>query len=89
MSQNLYAEAGAADRGDYLVHATGRRTGLREIRLGDVEPLTLANARDAARRKRLEHEDGRGPQHEKRKGCGRSANGVGMAFVTLLCVCAA
>jgi integrase len=40
---------------------------LREIRLGEVGPLTLAKARDAALRKRLEREQGKDPQLEKRK----------------------
>jgi Arm DNA-binding domain len=40
---------------------------LREIRLGDVGPLMLAKARNAALRKRLEHEEGKDPQLEKRK----------------------
>lgn len=40
---------------------------LREIRLGEVGPLTLAKARDAVARKRLEREQGKDPQLEKRK----------------------
>jgi integrase len=40
---------------------------LREIRLGDVGPLTLAKARDAAMRKRLERDQGKDPQLEKRR----------------------
>ncbi len=40
---------------------------LREIRLGDVGPLTLAKARVAALRKRLERDQGKDPQLEKRK----------------------
>jgi integrase len=40
---------------------------LREIRLGDVGPLTLAKARDAALRKRVERDQGKDPQLEKRK----------------------
>ena len=40
---------------------------LREIRLGQVGPLTLAKARDAALRKRLERDQGKDPQLEKRK----------------------
>lgn len=40
---------------------------LREILLGDVGPLTLARARDAALKKRLERQQGRDPQLEKRK----------------------
>jgi len=40
---------------------------LREIRLGEVGPLTLAKARDAALRKRLEREQGKDPQLEKRR----------------------
>ena len=40
---------------------------LREIRLGEVGPLTLAKARNAAVRKRLEREQGKDPQLEKRK----------------------
>lgn len=40
---------------------------LREILLGDVGPLTLAKARDAALKKRLERQQGRDPQLEKRK----------------------
>lgn len=40
---------------------------LREIRLGDVGPLTLAKAREATLRKRLERADGKDPQLEKRK----------------------
>jgi Arm domain-containing DNA-binding protein len=35
---------------------------LREIALGDVGPLTLAKARDAALRKRLERQQGKDPQ---------------------------
>jgi hypothetical protein len=40
---------------------------LREIILGDVGPLTLAKARDAAMKKRLERQQGKDPQLEKRK----------------------
>lgn len=40
---------------------------LREIILGDVGPLTLAKARDAAQKKRLERQQGKDPQLEKRK----------------------
>ena len=40
---------------------------LREMKLGEVGPLTLSKARDAALRKRLEREQGRDPQLEKRK----------------------
>ncbi len=40
---------------------------LREIRLGDVGALTLAKARDAAVRKRVEREQGKDPQLDKRK----------------------
>ncbi len=90
------AEAGAPDRGDYLVPQTGeeradaqcpglrvrclasgpkvffyryrsRDGALREMKLGEVGPLTLAKARDAALRKRLEREQGKDPQLEKRK----------------------
>lgn len=39
---------------------------LREVILGDVGPLTLAKARDAALRKRLEPQQGIDPQLEKR-----------------------
>ena len=45
----------------------GRDGALREIRLGQVGPLTLAKARDAALRKRLERDQGVDPQLEKRK----------------------
>lgn len=45
----------------------GRDGALREIRLGQVGPLTLAKARDAALRKRLERDQGIDPQLEKRK----------------------
>ena len=40
---------------------------LRQIRLGDVGPLTLAKARDAALKKRVERYQGKDPQLEKRK----------------------
>ena len=40
---------------------------LREIRLGEVGPLTLTKARHAVARKRLEREQGKDPQLEKRK----------------------
>ena len=40
---------------------------LREIILGDVGPLALAKARDAAMKKRLERQQGKDPQLEKRK----------------------
>jgi Arm domain-containing DNA-binding protein len=40
---------------------------LREIRLGDVGVLTLAKARDAALKKRLQQDQGKDPQLEKRK----------------------
>ena len=40
---------------------------LREIRLGDVGALTLAKARDAASKKRLQRDQGKDPQLEKRK----------------------
>lgn len=40
---------------------------LREIRLGDVGPLTLAKARDAALKKRVERDQGKDPQLQKRK----------------------
>ena len=40
---------------------------LREIRLGDVGALTLAKARDAALKNRLQRDQGRDPQLEKRK----------------------
>lgn len=40
---------------------------LREIILGEVGPLTLAKARDAALKKRLERQQGKDPQLEKRK----------------------
>ncbi len=39
----------------------------RQIRLGDVGPLTLAKARDAALKKRVERDQGKDPQLEKRK----------------------
>ena len=35
---------------------------LRKMKLGEVGPLTLAKARDAALRKRLEREQGKDPQ---------------------------
>lgn len=40
---------------------------LREIILGDVGPLTLTKARDAAMKKRVERQQGKDPQLEKRK----------------------
>jgi len=40
---------------------------LREFNLGEVGPLTLAKARHAASRKRLEREQGKDPQLDKRK----------------------
>jgi integrase len=40
---------------------------LRQIRLGDFGPLTLAKARDAALRKRLERDQGKDPQLEKQQ----------------------
>lgn len=40
---------------------------LREIILGEVGPLTLAKARDAALKKRLERQQGKDPQLEKRR----------------------
>jgi integrase len=39
----------------------------REIILGDVGPLTLAKARDAALKKRVERQQGKDPQLERRK----------------------
>jgi Arm domain-containing DNA-binding protein len=45
----------------------GRDGALPEIRLGQVGPLTLAKARDAAFRKRLERDQGIDPQLEKRR----------------------
>jgi integrase len=45
----------------------GRDGALRQIRLGDFGPLTLAKARDAALRKRLERDQGKDPQLEKRQ----------------------
>lgn len=45
----------------------GRDGALREIRLGQFGPLTLAKARDATLRKRLERDQGIDPQLEKRK----------------------
>ncbi|MBI3529306.1 MAG: integrase arm-type DNA-binding domain-containing protein [Betaproteobacteria bacterium] len=45
-----------------------RDEALREIKLGEVGPLTLAKARLAAARKRLEREQGKDPQPEKREG---------------------
>ena len=45
----------------------GRDGALRQIRLGDFGPLTLAKARDAALRKRLERDQGKDPQLEKRR----------------------
>jgi integrase len=44
-----------------------RDEALREIKLGEVGPLTLAKARLAVGRKRLEREQGKDPQLEKRK----------------------
>lgn len=44
-----------------------RDDALREIKLGEVGPLTLAKARLAVGRKRLEREQGKDPQLEKRK----------------------
>jgi Arm domain-containing DNA-binding protein len=40
---------------------------LREIRLGDVGALTLTKARDAALKRRLQRDQGKDPQLEKRK----------------------
>ncbi|MFZ5558850.1 MAG: tyrosine-type recombinase/integrase [Pseudomonadota bacterium] len=45
----------------------GRDGALRQIRLGDFGPLTLAKARDAALKKRLERDQGKDPQLEKRQ----------------------
>ena len=45
----------------------GRDGALREIRLGQFGPLTLAKARDAALKRRLERDQGMDPQLEKRK----------------------
>jgi integrase len=45
----------------------GRDGALRQIKLGEFDALTLAKARKAVERKRLEREEGKDPQLEKRK----------------------
>lgn len=45
----------------------GKDGALRQIRLGNFGALTLAKAREAAAKKRLERDEGRDPQLEKRK----------------------
>lgn len=42
---------------------------LRKMKLGEVGPLTLSKARDAALRKRLEREQGKDPQPRLLTGC--------------------
>jgi hypothetical protein len=51
----------------YFYRYRSRDEALREIKLGEVGPLTLAKARLAVGRKRLEREQGKDPQLEKRK----------------------
>lgn len=51
----------------FFYRSRSRDGALREIRLGEVAPLTLSKARDAVARKRVEREQGKDPQLEKRK----------------------
>jgi hypothetical protein len=51
----------------FFYRCRARDGALREIRLGEVGPLTLTKARDAVARKRREREQGKDPQLEKRK----------------------
>jgi integrase len=57
----------ATGRKVFFYRYRGRDGALREIRLGDVGPLTLAKARDLALKKRLEREQGKDPQLEKQR----------------------
>jgi len=57
----------ATDKRVFFYRYRSRDGALREIRLGEVGPLTLSKARDAVARKRLEREQGKDPQLEKRK----------------------
>jgi len=56
----------ASGRKVFFYRYRGTDGALREIRLGLVGPLTLAKARDAALRLRVERDQGRDPQLEKR-----------------------
>ena len=63
----LRVRCSASGRKVFFYRYRSKDGGLREIRLGDVGPLTLAKARDAALRKRVERDQGKDPQLEKRK----------------------
>jgi integrase len=63
----LRVRCSASGKKVFFYRYRSRDGALREIRLGEVGPLTLAKARDAALRKRLERQQGKDPQLEKRK----------------------
>lgn len=66
-SAGLRVRCSASGRKVFFYRYRARDGALREIRLGDVGPLTLAKARDASVVKRLEREQGKAPQLDKRK----------------------
>src|SRR3972149_5803504 len=63
----LRVRCSAAGKRVFFYRYRSQDGALREIALGDVGPLTLAKAREAALRKRLERQQGKDPQLEKRK----------------------
>jgi len=63
----LRVRCSASGRKVFFYRYRAKDGALREIRLGDVGPLTLAKARDAALKKRVERDQGKDPQLEKRK----------------------
>ncbi|HYL91029.1 MAG TPA: tyrosine-type recombinase/integrase [Burkholderiales bacterium] len=63
----LRVRSSATGKKVFFYRYRSRDRALREIILGDVGPLTLAKARDAALKKRLERQQGKDPQLEKRK----------------------
>ena len=63
----LRVRCSAASRKIFFYRYRGRDGALRQIKLGEFDALTLAKARKAVERKRLEREEGKDPQLEKRK----------------------
>lgn len=63
----LRVRCSAAGRKIFFYRYRGRDGALRQIKLGEFDALTLAKARKAVERKRLEREEGKDPQLEKRR----------------------
>ncbi|MBM3357768.1 MAG: DUF4102 domain-containing protein [Betaproteobacteria bacterium] len=63
----LRVRCSASGRKIFFYRYRSRDGALRQIKLGEFHALTLAKARKAVERKRLEREEGKAPQLEKRK----------------------